>query len=38
MGYASAMAWILLAIVLVLTVLILRSSARAVYYESLKKS
>ncbi|MFM7051686.1 MAG: carbohydrate ABC transporter permease, partial [Planctomycetota bacterium] len=37
MGYASAMAWILLAIVLVLTVLILRTSARVVYYESLRK-
>jgi multiple sugar transport system permease protein len=37
MGYASAMAWILLAIVLVLTVVILRTSARVVYYESLRK-
>ena len=37
MGYASAMAWILLAVVLALTVLILRTSARVVYYESLRK-
>ena len=37
MGYASAMAWILLVIVLVLTGVILRTSARVVYYESLKK-
>ena len=37
MGYASAMAWILLVIVLVLTAVILRTSARVVYYESLKK-
>ncbi|MFM7259036.1 MAG: extracellular solute-binding protein [bacterium] len=37
MGYASAMAWILLAMVLVLTVVILRTSARVVYYESLRK-
>src|SRR3712207_7834445 len=32
MGYASAMAWIMLLIVLVATGLILRSSARYVYY------
>ncbi len=37
MGYASAMAWILLVVVLVFTALILRSSARMVYYESLRK-
>ena len=37
MGYASAMAWILLAIVLVFTAIILRTSARVVYYESLQK-
>jgi multiple sugar transport system permease protein len=37
MGYASAMAWILLGIVLALTVAILRTSARVVYYESLRK-
>jgi multiple sugar transport system permease protein len=37
MGYASAMAWILLLIVLVLTGIILRTSARVVYYESLRK-
>ena len=32
MGYASALAWILLVIALALTVLVLRSSARWVYY------
>ncbi len=37
MGYASAMAWILLIIVLGCTAVILRSSARVVYYESLRK-
>jgi len=37
MGYASAMAWILLAVVLMVTVVILRSSARHIYYEALKK-
>jgi multiple sugar transport system permease protein len=33
MGYASAMAWILLLIILVLTLLVFRSSALWVYYE-----
>jgi multiple sugar transport system permease protein len=33
MGYASAMAWVLFAIVLALTLLVLRSSKRWVYYE-----
>lgn len=33
MGYASALAWILLLIVLILTLLIFRSSAAWVYYE-----
>lgn len=33
MGYASAMAWVLLVIVLVLTLLVFRSSAVWVYYE-----
>lgn len=33
MGYASALAWILLVIVLVLTMLVFRSSAAWVYYE-----
>ena len=33
MGYASAMAWILFAIVLALTLLVLRSSKLWVYYE-----
>ena len=32
MGYASGLAWILLVIALALTVLIMRSSARVVYY------
>jgi multiple sugar transport system permease protein len=36
MGYASAMAWILFAIVLILTVVQLRVSKRWVYYESEK--
>jgi multiple sugar transport system permease protein len=33
MGYASAMAWVLLLIILILTLLIFRSSALWVYYE-----
>ena len=33
MGYASAMAWLLFVVVLVLTLLTLRSSRRRVYYE-----
>ncbi|MBL9141638.1 MAG: extracellular solute-binding protein [Phycisphaerae bacterium] len=37
MGYASAMAWLLLLVVLAITVVILRTSARFVYYEALKK-
>jgi len=37
MGYASAMAWILLTVVLVMTVILMRSSARLVYYEALKR-
>jgi multiple sugar transport system permease protein len=36
MGYASALAWVLLLIILVLTVLIFRSSALWVYYEGEK--
>jgi multiple sugar transport system permease protein len=36
MGYASAMAWILLVIVLGVTLLLMRSSARYVYYEGLR--
>jgi multiple sugar transport system permease protein len=36
MGYASAMAWVLFAIILVLTLLIVRSSDRWVYYEGEK--
>lgn len=34
MGYASALAWIMLIIVGVLTLLIFRSSTRWVHYES----
>ncbi len=37
MGYASAMAWLLLLIVLIFTGVLLKSSARLVYYESLRK-
>jgi multiple sugar transport system permease protein len=36
MGYASAMAWILFLIVLVLTAIVIRGSRRWVYYEGLK--
>lgn len=36
MGYASAMAWLLLIIVLGLTLLVMRGSRRFVYYEALK--
>ncbi len=36
MGYASAMAWLLLLIVLALTLLVMRGSRRFVYYEALK--
>ena len=36
MGYASAMAWLLLVIVLVLTLIVMRGSRRFVYYEALK--
>jgi multiple sugar transport system permease protein len=36
MGYASAMAWILFVIVLLLTVLVFRGSRNLVYYEGLK--
>lgn len=34
MGYASALGWVLFAIILVLTLLTLRASGRLVYYES----
>src|SRR5262249_3641381 len=37
MGYASAMAWLLFAIILVLTLLVLRSSPLWVYYEGIRK-
>ena len=36
MGYASAMAWILLVVVLALTALILRTSSRWVHYEGMR--
>jgi multiple sugar transport system permease protein len=36
MGYASAMAWLLLLIILALTLLVMRGSKRFVYYEALK--
>lgn len=36
MGYASAMAWLLLLLVLGLTMLVLRGSRRLVYYEGLR--
>lgn len=36
MGYASAMAWMLLLIILVLTLVLMRGSKRFVYYEALK--
>ena len=36
MGYASAMAWLLLVIILVLTLVIMRGSRRFVYYEALR--
>ncbi|RMF73446.1 MAG: sugar ABC transporter permease, partial [Planctomycetota bacterium] len=36
MGYASAMAWILLVIILTLTLLVMRGTRRFVYYEALK--
>ncbi len=37
MGYASALAWILFAIILVLTLMVLRSSEMWVYYEGERK-
>lgn len=37
MGYASALAWILLVVVLLLTALVLRTSGRFVHYEGLKQ-
>lgn len=36
MGYASALAWLLLAIILILTLIVMRGSRRFVYYEALK--
>jgi multiple sugar transport system permease protein len=38
MGYASAMAWVLFAIVLALTLLVIRSSKSWVYYEGVRAS
>ncbi len=37
MGYASAMAWLLLVVVLAVTLLVLRSSAKLVHYEAMRK-
>ncbi len=37
MGYASAMAWLLLLIVLALTVVLMRTSSRFVHYEGLRR-
>ena len=37
MGYASALAWLLLVIVLVLTVIVLKTSGRYVYYEGMQQ-
>jgi multiple sugar transport system permease protein len=34
MGYASALAWLLFLVILLLTMLLLRSSAMWVYYET----
>ena len=34
MGYASAMAWILFIIIMVVTLVLMKSSARYTYYES----
>jgi multiple sugar transport system permease protein len=34
MGYAAAMAWVLLLIILVMTLLLFRSQGRWVYYEA----
>ena len=36
MGYASAMAWVLFVIVLIITFLVFRGSRNIVYYEGLK--
>lgn len=36
MGYASAMAWLLLVVVLALTVFVLRGSRKHVHYEALR--
>jgi len=36
MGYASAMAWLLLLLILALTLLIMRGTQRLVYYEALR--
>jgi len=37
MGYASAMAWVLLLIILTLTALVFRSQGRWVYYEAVRR-
>ncbi|MCA9243734.1 MAG: extracellular solute-binding protein [Phycisphaerales bacterium] len=36
MGYASAMAWLLMILILLLTLIVMRGSRRFVYYEALK--
>ena len=36
MGYASALAWILLVMVLLLTMLVMKGSSKFVYYEGLR--
>ena len=36
MGYASAMAWVLFVIVLILTLMVFKGSKRMVYYEGLR--
>ena len=38
MGYASAMAWVMFFIIIVLTLLIFRTSNRWVYYEGEERS
>ena len=37
MGYASALAWLLLVVVLLLTVLVMKTSSRFVHYEGLRQ-
>jgi multiple sugar transport system permease protein len=37
MGYASAMAWVLFVIILILTLIIVRTSDRWVFYEGARR-